>query len=169
MRTFKSEASYWQKNVDVAGLWRISFKVIISQILRSLSWPCLRLQIMTGPYAEWFVSYPFLDCRFHSLWQWVVPYAEFRQRAHGGCDQSAEDICASMAPDPTFAVFVLPHIWFCICLLDYDCVWHINFPTLYCTCEIEINSFRIGQIFRSFYTSRRQTASSQGYLTILVT
>jgi hypothetical protein len=29
----------------------------ISQILRSLKWPCLRLNIITGPYAEWFVSY----------------------------------------------------------------------------------------------------------------
>jgi hypothetical protein len=41
-------------------------KVIISQILPLLNWHCLRLQIITGPYAGWFVSYPLLDCRFHA-------------------------------------------------------------------------------------------------------
>jgi hypothetical protein len=75
------------KTVDVAGLKRLSFKIIISQILRSLKWPCLRLLSITGPYAEWFVSYPLLYCRF----QTGIPYTCFRLWAHGGCDLSAAD------------------------------------------------------------------------------
>jgi hypothetical protein len=27
---------------------------------------CLRLQIITGTYAEWLVSYNLLDCHFHT-------------------------------------------------------------------------------------------------------
>jgi hypothetical protein len=29
-------------------------------------WPFLRLQSITGPYAEWFVSYNLLDCHLHT-------------------------------------------------------------------------------------------------------
>jgi hypothetical protein len=46
------------KKAEVAGLKRILYKVFISQILRSLLWPCLRLQIISCPYTEWFVLYP---------------------------------------------------------------------------------------------------------------
>jgi hypothetical protein len=42
-----------------------SFKVIVLKIIRSLQWPCSRLQIIIGPYAKWFFSYSLLNCHFH--------------------------------------------------------------------------------------------------------
>jgi hypothetical protein len=63
MKTFQSESNYWQKS----SCCRVITNLVWShQILRSLLWPCLRLQIITGPYAEWFNSYRSVDCRFHT-------------------------------------------------------------------------------------------------------
>jgi hypothetical protein len=91
-------------NNDVTGFKRISFEVIISKILRSL-YTCLRLHLLTGLYAEIFVSYPLIVRMSFSYWLWrrVIPHTRFRLRAHGGCDRSAEDAYSSMAPDPILA------------------------------------------------------------------
>jgi hypothetical protein len=39
----------------------------------------------------------------HWLWRRVILYTQFRLRAHGGCDRSAEDAYSSTTSDPTFA------------------------------------------------------------------
>jgi hypothetical protein len=36
------------------------------QFLQGNSSDCLQLQIITGTYAEWLVSYNLLDCHFHT-------------------------------------------------------------------------------------------------------
>ena len=67
MMLFLKRGQLTDQGVDVSGLWRVSFGVIISRILRSLWWPCLRLQIITNSsYVDWFISYPLLDCHFHT-------------------------------------------------------------------------------------------------------
>jgi hypothetical protein len=109
---------------------------VVLQILRSFSLPCLRLQIITGSYAEWFVSYTLFNCHFlNDFWRRVIPYTLFRLKVHGGYNRSAEDAYSSVAPDPTFA-FVggpcCPTKRFSNCLLDYDCDLHIvNVAILY--------------------------------------
>jgi hypothetical protein len=86
------------KKADVAGLWWILFKTTISQILRSLWWPCTRLQIITDLYAEWFVSlYSLLDCCFHTGLYLIST------KVHDGCNWSADDAYSSTALDPTVA------------------------------------------------------------------
>jgi hypothetical protein len=43
------------------------------------------------------------------IWRRVILYTQFRLRAHGGCDRSAEDAHSSLAPDPTFAFVGVPY------------------------------------------------------------
>jgi hypothetical protein len=81
------------------------FGVIISQILRSLQWPCWRLQIITGSCAKGFVSCPLLHVRccsrasFDDVWYHVPGFDKGRT-----VDVfSADDAYSSMAPDPTLA------------------------------------------------------------------
>jgi hypothetical protein len=70
------------------------FEVIILNVLRSLWWPCLRLQILAGPCVDLFIPCPLLDCRFRAgfVGKWSCLSAWFCLRARGGCDRLAEGV-----------------------------------------------------------------------------
>jgi hypothetical protein len=56
-----------------------------------------------GPYVEWFVPFPLLDCRFLVvLMMSNLVCTSFRLRSHSKCEWSSEDAYSSLAPDPTF-------------------------------------------------------------------
>jgi hypothetical protein len=62
----------------------------------------------------------------------------FRLRAHGGCDQLAEDAYSSAAPDPTSTFAGRPCrptldfvIAFWIMITFYTCIGFVNFAIVY--------------------------------------
>jgi hypothetical protein len=66
--TFQNEPNYWQKS------WccRIVMNLVSTHHFANSTVPVMTLSpiIITGLYAEWFVSYSLLDCRFHTSWLW---------------------------------------------------------------------------------------------------
>jgi hypothetical protein len=76
------------------------------------------------------------DCFVYMVWIywfWLLIFA-FEMWLTAG-DQSTRDAYFSYAPWSYLCICresVLPYTQFCICFLDYDCVWHIiNFAVKY--------------------------------------
>jgi hypothetical protein len=80
----------------------------------------LRLQSITGPYAEWFVSCFWLDSFPYWLWRRVIPYTWYLRRGQNECNRSSEYAYSYATPDPTSGISSGP------CKPDFQCgLFHV--------------------------------------------